>query len=251
MSAFRLSGKTYLLTYSQVDDGTCTAFLQPTTSHFDHVASTFGTPNVYRLGREQHQDGGTHFHVFLSFGKRIQSRNERIFDFGGSHPNIKAIPRTPEKAFDYAGKDGDILHEHGERPGKPGALSSGRDSVWADALSSEHKEDFLTTLRDRAPRDYVLYFDAIERFADRHYATAPPDYHSPSHTAVLPDAIHDWLQQSRIGDGGGNGRMKSLILWGPTRTGKTVWSRSLGMLGHVFTTEPRAIRRLAFGQGTH
>lgn len=228
MSGFRLQAKNILLTYSQIDNDTHTAFLQPTTSHFDHVTTTFGTPNVYRLGREQHQDGGTHFHVFLSFGRKISCRNERAFDFAGSHPNIKTIPRTPEKAFDYAGKDGDILHEHGNRPGKPGALSSGRDSVWSDALTTEHKEEFLTTLRERAPRDYVLYNDQIERFGERYFFTAPPDYHSPNFTPILPEELKQWVEQSGIGNGIGGPRPKSLILWGPTRTGKTVWARSLG-----------------------
>lgn len=228
MSSFRFASKTVLLTYSQVDNETINAFLSPASHHFDHVASTLRTPCMYRLGREQHQDGGTHFHVFLSFGERVNSRNERLFDFGSSHPNIQIIRRTPEKAFDYAGKDGDIIYEHGERPGESGTLSSGRDSIWADALSAEHKEDFLGTLRNRAPRDYVLYFDAIERFADRHYTPPQPEYRSPSFETIERERVEPWLQQSGINDGTRHGRVRSLILWGPTRTGKTVWSRSLG-----------------------
>ena len=218
--------KTCLLTYSQVQNQD--AFLHPTTNHLQYVTDALGTPRIYRLGRELHQDGGTHFHVFISWEKRVSFRNERTLDFAGTHPNIKAIPRTPEHAFDYVGKDGDIIHEFGERPGKSGALSSGRDSVWADALHQQCKEEFLSTLRNRAPIDYVLYYNAIERFADRFYAPPEPVYRSPPLTTDLEQPIIDWYNQSGLSTGIRFGRVKSLALWGESLTGKTVWARSLG-----------------------
>lgn len=221
--------KTALLTYSQVDNDTAAAFLSPKEAHFNHVASALRTPVVYRLGREFHDDGGTHFHVFVSFDQRVSFRNERTLDFYASHPNIKPIPRTPHLAFDYAGKDDDVIYEYGERPGESGASSGGRERVYGDALSSETKEGFLACVREGAPRDYVLYFGAISGFADAHYATPPPDYHSPAFEANGEWRVDDWLSQSGIGRGLGRGRVKSLALWGPSLTGKTLWARSLGM----------------------
>jgi len=226
-SSFRFRAKTCLLTYSQTTEHQQHAFLHRTTDHFDHVANALGPPSHYRLGRELHADGGTHFHVFISWPDRISFRNERLLDFHGAHPNIKAIPRTIEHAWDYAGKDGDIIHEFGTRPGKSGTLSTGRDSIWTDALTQQHKEDFLSILRNRAPRDYVLYYDAIERFAERFYAAPESDYESPDITTQLTDGIIEWYAQSGISDGQRFGRVKSLALWGPSLTGKTVWARSL------------------------
>ena len=139
--------KAALLTYSQVDNDTAAAFLSPKEAHFNHVASALRPPVVYRLGRELHEDGGTHFHVFVSFDQRVSFRNERTLDFYSSHPNIKPIPRTPHLAFDYAGKDDDVIYEYGDRPGESGASSSGRERIYGDALSAETKEGFLDIVR--------------------------------------------------------------------------------------------------------
>ena len=220
--------KSALLTYSQVSDESAACFLSPASGHFELCALAFGTPNVYRLGREFHQDGGTHFHCFVSWPKRVSFRNERALDFASSHPNIKPIPRSPWLAFDYAGKDDDIIHEHGERPREPRAVSNGRDGVFGDALSAETKDDFHERLRSGAPRDYVLYFGAISDFADRHFATPPAPYTSPRFTGNGLHRVYDWFEQSGIRGERGGGRVKSLALWGPSRTGKTLWARSLG-----------------------
>lgn len=222
--------KSALLTYSQVDNDTAAAFLSPKEAHFNHVASALRTPLVYRLGRESHADGGTHYHVFLSFDQRVSFRNERTLDFYSSHPNIKPIPRTPHLAFDYAGKDDDIIYEYGERPGESGASSSGRDGIYGDALASETKEGFLEAIRKGAPRDYVLYFGSISGFADAHYATPPPPYDSPRFETNGEWRVSDWYDQSGIGRQRDRGRVKSLALWGPSLTGKTLWARSLGTL---------------------
>lgn len=225
---FRLRSKAILLTYAQVNDDSAASFLSSPTNHFEFVAGAFGTPLVYRMGRESHADGGTHFHVFILWSSPITCRNQRAFDYHEAHPNIESIRRTPEKAFDYAGKDGDIIHEHGERPGKSGTVPSGRDCVWAEALSRETKVEFLSHLREQAPRDYVLYFDAIERFADRHFAPPTPEYRSPPIEIHGFRGMDEWVEQSRIGRDDRRGRVKSLILWGPSLTGKTLWSRTLG-----------------------
>lgn len=40
----------------------------------------------------------------------------------------------------------------------------------------------------------------------------------------LPEAVHQWVREEFPK----RDRPKGLILWGPTRTGKTAWARSLG-----------------------
>lgn len=233
-SQFRFRAKSCLLTYSQTTEPQQDAFLHRAENHFNYVADALRTPRVYRLGRERHNDGGTHFHVFISWSERVSFRNQSLLDFHGSHPNIKPIPRTPEHAFDYAGKDGDIIYECGERPGKSGTLSSGRDSIWADALSQQCKEDFLSVLRNRAPRDFVLYFSAIKNYAAYHFASEAPEYHPPEFDTIQCeefDRFNEWLSQSGIGGRERPpGRVMSLCLWGPSRLGKTVLARSLGKL---------------------
>lgn len=226
---FRLRARAVLLTYSQVQDDSSSSFLSPAEAHFNHIANALGTPISYRLGRESHQDGGTHYHAFAAWDKRVSCSNERALDFGGVHPNIQPIPRTPGKSWDYAGKDGDIIHEHGDRPGKSGTVSDGRDRIWGDALLAPDKEGFLSAIRSGAPRDYVLYHEAITRFAESQWTSPPPSYTSPNFLATLPQPIEEWIDQSGLRSGTTPaGRPRSLILHGPTRTGKTIWARSLG-----------------------
>lgn len=229
MPRVRYRAKNFFLTYSQVNDDTSSAFLSRASAHFDHVADAVRTPVLYRLAREPHQDGGTHFHVFVGFDKRTEISPLSILDFGGSHPNVESVPRHPEKCWDYAGKGGDIIYECGSRPGNSGTSCNGRDSIFESALSAETKDDFYSTLRSGAPRDFVLYSRAITEYAERAYAPVKPEYVSPSFETYAPDGVLSWYEQSGIGGSDGfGGRRKSLILWGPTRTGKTVWARSLG-----------------------
>ena len=83
--------KAALLTYSQVDNDTAAAFLSPKEAHFNHVASALRTPVVYRLGRELHGDGGTHFHVFVSFEQRVS--------FETSAPSISTLLTQTSNRF--------------------------------------------------------------------------------------------------------------------------------------------------------
>lgn len=224
---FRLRAKNVLLTYPQLSQDALSQFTDRAEAHYEFVCQVAGTPLCYRAGRELHEDGGVHIHVFLSWENPCRTSNERLFDYGGAHPNILPVPRTPGKSWDYAGKDGDVIYELGSRPGETRVASVGRDGLWADALSLPTKTEFLDHLRAVAPRDYVLYFEAIERFADRFYTNPPPDYISPRFELLDSERVDDAVDQLRIGRGDGS-RAKSLILWGPTRTGKTVFARSLG-----------------------
>lgn len=224
---FRLRAKNILLTYPQLSEDAISQFTTRPEAHYEFVSEINGTPSCYRAGRELHEDGGVHYHVFISWENPCRTSNERLFDYGGAHPNILPVPRTPGKSWDYAGKDGDILYECGPRPGESGTSSRGRDGIWADAIALPTKTEFLDHLRTSAPRDYVLYFEAIERFADRFYSNPTPEYSSPSFELLDSERVDGAVERLRIGRGDGS-RPKSLILWGPTRTGKTVFARSLG-----------------------
>lgn len=225
---FRLSAKSYLLTYSQINDAALQRFLQPT-ALLDHIQSTFGPPTLYRLARERHKDGGNHFHVVISWEDRISSRDATCFDFETHHPNIRPIRGSLSRPLNYAGKDNDIIHELGNIEGTITQPKTTQAEVYAAALAATGKDEFLRILRTTAPKDYVLFHERILDFADRHYTTPPTPYISPNFTPNLPSSLTNWLNQSGIGPRERTaGRPRSLILHGDTRTGKTVWARSLG-----------------------
>lgn len=99
-------------------------------------------------------------------------------------------------------------------------------------MSKSDKVEFLDHLSRMAPRDFVLYHEAISRFADYWWTPRAPVYSSPDFETLRPAAnpLIEWWLQSGVGSAQPpGGRPRSLIIWGPTRTGKTVWARSLGM----------------------
>lgn len=86
------------------------AFLTYPHSNFEHNAiheflNSVRPVEWARVCTEQHSDGDTHCHVVAKFVSRFQSRNERVFDFEGRHPNIQSV-RSVSKAVAYVAKDG-------------------------------------------------------------------------------------------------------------------------------------------------
>lgn len=97
--SFRFNARYVLLTYPQ--SGDLDGFAVS-----DHL-SELGAECI--VARENHTDSGVHLHAFVDFGKRFQSRNVRIFDVLGRHPNVSVSKGSPEKGYDYAIKDGDVV----------------------------------------------------------------------------------------------------------------------------------------------
>lgn len=45
------------------------------------------------VGQENHQDGNIHFHAFVEYKDKIDSKNVRLWDIKGEHPNVKSVGR--------------------------------------------------------------------------------------------------------------------------------------------------------------
>lgn len=242
-----INAKTIFLTYSQVnDDDGRNAFLSRESAHYDFVTDTLRAPSCYRLARESHQDGGCHFHVYVAFHAPVRIQSQSRLDFGGHHPNIQTVRAGHRRTWDYAGKADDIIAEFGEPPPVPESASGKEHDIWAAAVSAETEAEFYQTLRDGAPKYFVTYHRAIEYFAQKYFATRPEPYRSPAFVDLSRQRLEQWTNQASIGLDGSGHRRRSLILWGPTRTGKTVWARSLGesllawRLGHPYRGCPGA-----------
>jgi len=105
---FKFEAKYGLLTYAQCQN------LDPfrVVTHLSEI----GAECI--IGREDHSNGGTHLHAFFMFERKFATRNERIFDVDGFHPNIVRGYGTPEKGWDYATKDGNIVAGGLQRPSR-------------------------------------------------------------------------------------------------------------------------------------
>ncbi|AXB22620.1 replication associated protein [Alces alces faeces associated genomovirus MP43] len=201
---FVCNARYFLVTYGHVDT------LDPFT-----IVDFFGQLGAEVIvGREQyHATLGTHFHVFADFGRKFRSRRADIFDVDGYHPNISPSRGTPEAGYDYAIKDGDVVAGGLARPS--GVGPSGRAAKWHSIIDAETRDEFYSLCEELDPERLVCSFGQIQKYADWRYRVEPEPYASPN--GVFNLAEYGDLSES-----------KSLILWGPSRMGKTVWARSLG-----------------------
>lgn len=227
MTRFDLATKTIFLTYSQLTENGRRAFFERANAHFDFITHTLRRPTVYRLSRESHEDGGIHAHCYIAWSTPIRLRSERKLDFGESHPNIQSVRSGHRRTWEYTGKDGDIIYEHGDPPLPTGSPPGRDNSIWDQIVSSPSKEEFYNNVRRLAPRYFVLYQTALDTYAEKHYPEPREEYRGPLFDDLSDDRLRQWVRDGALGSGSSGHRRRSLILWGPTRTGKTVWARSL------------------------
>lgn len=158
------------------------------------------------VARELHQKtGGVHLHVFVDFGRKFRSRNIRIFDVGGRHPNVVPSRGTPEKGYDYAVKDGDVVAGGLERPLPRGGMSGGAERVVNVAHLCETPSEFLELCDEMDRGSLIKSFPNFRSYADWRFALEPEPYASPFSAGFVSgclDGRDDWLAQSGIGRGG-------------------------------------------------
>lgn len=165
---FRFSAKYGLFTYAQCAD------LDPF-GVVDHFASLRAECIV---GRESHADGGIHLHAFAMWERRFETTSARKFDVSGCHPNIQAGYGTPEKGWDYATKDGDVVGGGLERPS--GNSMDKSSSKWSEIVLAESAEDFWRLCREMDPRSLCCNFTSLQKFVEWNYRTDPAEYANPA-----------------------------------------------------------------------
>jgi len=149
-----------------------------------------------------------------------------FFDFSNTHPNIKPIRLTPYKAYEYVLKDGNIIFHEGTPPKPPSKQNN--DDKWHTIMSAQSKEEFLKVASELAPRETCLHFNSLMSYADWKYRDNLDEYSSceiTCHYDKYPQ-LTEWVQTYIRNPY--NGRPKSLVMWGETLLGKTLWTRSLG-----------------------
>ena len=185
---FRLHAKHFLLTYAQSDD-----LLRETT-----VANlyTLGlAPTHYSCGLETHENGGSHIHLWVDLPQKVDTTNPRYFDIDQYHPNISTGYRSQQEkhnAWEYTQKeDTNAIASSTSNP-------YNRKTSWSNVLDeSSTVHEFLEKSRANFPRDYVLNYQRLEYFADKHFNN--PNVVSPVQPAErpfnLPIDLQEWLEQ--------------------------------------------------------
>lgn len=204
---FQLAGRNFLLTYPQ-NTATKEALLE-------HLKLVFKHGEYFVVCKENHEDGSPHLHAVIACSKRcnIKSRAD------GSHPcdfngrgNYQTC-RDVHASIEYVKKDADFIEE-GQAPAKK--------RKWSELHDATSREEFMARAMEISPRDYYLNLERLEYAANARFQSVVPAYTSQFTFSSVPHVVQQWLDQLN------EVRPKSLILWGPTRTGKTALARSLG-----------------------
>jgi len=102
----------------------------------------------FRLGREPHADRGVHYQALCRKvgGKRIDSVSPRFLDVRCDgriyHPNLQIVYRTPEIAWDYVEKEGDVcVEDFGREDCEAGTGARKSQAVWLACLDAPTKDE--------------------------------------------------------------------------------------------------------------
>lgn len=194
MPTFKFDSSSCFLTYAQSD--------LSTTEIVDHLRS-LADIEWARICQESHQDGHPHQHVVCKWSRRIQSRNARLFDIRGYHPNVQRV-RSIKKALEYVSKDGEFT-DYGTIPTE---FRPSFDIMEAASTMSEG-EYYRACLERRISFQYAQKFWML---SCRLSCEIPEDYEGD------PDRECDVLQWMPVPPG-------SVCIIGPSGCGKTSWAK--------------------------
>ena len=157
------------------------------------------------IGRESHVDGGLHLHAFFMFGRKFESRNVRVFDVDGKHPNVVRGYSNAKRGCEYACKEGDIV-AGGLDPGQLGEPVDGHGGVWNEIILSETREEFFEACARLAPRSLCTSFTSLKCYADWRYRESPEPYRTPPGISFCTESFGEldaWVDQAFAGSRGG------------------------------------------------
>nr|ACS36704.1 AC1 protein [Tomato yellow leaf curl Guangdong virus] len=238
---FIINAKSYFLTYPH-----CSLSKEEALSQL--LALSTPTNKLFiRICRELHEDGTPHLHILIQFEGKFKCQNNRFFDLISPtrsthfHPNIQSAKSSTD-VKSYMEKDGDVL-DHGVfqidgRSARGGCQSA--NDAYAEAINSGSKDAALNILREKAPKDFVLQFHNLTNNLDRIFTPPLEVYIShflSSSFDQVPEELEEWVSENVMNAAARPWRPNSIVIEGESRTGKTMWARSLGphnyLCGHL------------------
>lgn len=209
---FRISAFKVFLTYSRAPALTKQAILYA-------IDELYPVKN-YCIAEERHDDGEVHFHAYIEYCKKLETKREDYFDIGAIdedgihqdyHPNIQTVKKGKahiQRCIDYCNKEDPEPLTNIEEP-----LS------WGEMIeTSKDEQDFLHKVRVNYPKDYALNLQKLEYMASKRFRK---NIHTiyPGEQYVFPVCMQLVCQIPEF--------TKSLVVVGPAGTGKTTWAKQI------------------------
>uniref|UniRef100_Q8B2Y2 Replication-associated protein n=1 Tax=Tomato yellow leaf curl virus - Mild [Spain] TaxID=270151 RepID=Q8B2Y2_9GEMI len=238
---FQINCKNYFLTYPK-----CSLTKEEALSQLKDLETPTNKKYI-KVCRELHENGEPHLHVLIQFEGKFKCQNQRFFDLVSPsraahfHPNIQGA-KSSSDVKSYVDKDGDTV-DWGEfqidgRSARGGQQSA--NNAYAAALNSGSKSEALRIIKELMPKDYILQFHNLNSNLDRIFQEPPAPYISPllsSSFNQVPDELEVWVSENVVSSAARPWRPNSIVIEGDSRTGKTMWARSLGphnyLCGHL------------------
>nr|QEL50477.1 replication-associated protein [Tomato leaf curl Ghana virus] len=238
---FLINAKNYFLTYPQ-----CSLTKEEALSLLQNLQTPTNKKYI-KICRELHENGEPHLHALIQFEGKYKCQNNRFFDLVSPtrsahfHPNIQGA-KSSSDVKSYIDKDGDTI-EWGEfqidgRSARGGQQSA--NDAYAQALNAGSKSEALRIVKELAPKDFVLQFHNLNSNLDRIFQEPPAPYISPflsSSFNQVPEELEEWVSENVKSAAARPWRPISIVIEGDSRTGKTMWARSLGphnyLCGHL------------------
>nr|AFB83529.1 replication associated protein [Cotton leaf curl Rajasthan virus] len=233
--------KNYFITYPK-----CSLAKKKTLSQLLNIQTPTSKKSI-RICTELHENGTPHLLVLIRFEGKFRCQNMRFFDLVSPsrsahfHPNIQGAKSSSDVKF-YIEKDGDIL-DWGQfqidgRSARGGQQTA--NGAYAAALNGGNKSGALRVIKELAPKDFVLQFHNLNANLDRIFQEPPAPYVSPLSSSSfdqVPEELEVWAAENVVSAAARPNRPISLVIEGDSRTGKTMWARSLGphnyLCGHL------------------
>nr|QNG62400.1 putative Rep [Tomato apical leaf curl virus] len=229
-NTFRLQGKSIFLTYPK-----CPLIPLFVIDYLFHLLNDFKITYA-RVCQETHQDGELHLHCLVQLDEKFSTRNPRFFDITDPnrestyHPNAQ-IPRRDADVADYIAKGG-VFEERGLLRASRRSPKKSRDTIWGKIIDeSTNAEEFLGRCQREQPYTYATQLRNLEYMANKKWPKPSANF-TPKFSIFngVPEPIKNWVEQNICVDPENKpDRPLTLIVEGPTRTGKTAWARSLGL----------------------
>jgi hypothetical protein len=174
------------LTYSQVNHDV-DDFICELQAAFDCLGAS-----RHLVAHELHEDGGNHYHCLVQWTSGFTSRDERVFDVGGFHPNYKSVRRgaDQQRVRRYCLKDGAYYGDTFDDVDDV-IVKRKRDDVWSEIVGATSVVEFWSLVQRLAPYEYVNNYSRLASYATARYDQ--PAAYVPRYTDfVVPGVMAAW-----------------------------------------------------------
>lgn len=173
-----------------------------------HLQAKLPAMTKWIIAREKHQDGHHHLHCYLYIPEGCNIASPTLLDLEHFHGNYQAV-RSRKAVMKYVQKDGEFISNIEEKDLFP---TDPYQEARSQAVAGQIEEAIQTlSSTPRACRDLVLYEANIRK-----------NFQSLQRNVAVIRHPLDTFQWDQDWD-----RAQTLILWGPTATGKTALAKAL------------------------